>query len=509
MSHPNTKKAKANSPATEDELVGLLEDANLPEYVQGQPCDLEDQDKPQPTRSSREKKYATIAGVLIALIFGGALAKVLSTLRAASPAPGADDTLYSNGTHEFKKTVLIVSIDGLRADYLDRGFTPHLLDISKKGLRAKYMKPIFPTLTFPNHWALMTGLYAESHGIIANNFWDPVIRSEFAYNRPEASWNSSWWFGEPMWETAEKSGAITANLMWPGPPVTTSGCSPTYYIPWRNLVPLQEKLDQIMTWIDFPLETRPQLIMAYDPSLDQAGHLTGPMSALTNKTLAEVDIFAKDLHNSLEERNLTDIVDIIFVSDHGMTDTSHPEWVYLDDILGEGYDLIEHSDGWPSAGLRFKPGTNESKYLDILLNEAGLNPGRFDVFTHETMPERYHFANHYRIAPIYVVPNMHYALTNRVEGESGVSKGNHGYDNDEPSMRAMFVAHGPFSHGAKSSLSSLSESVEAWDSTSDDHYIMKGFDNVQIYSLVMRLLGIENTASTNGTRSFWDPYFKF
>ncbi|KAI0036572.1 alkaline-phosphatase-like protein [Vararia minispora EC-137] len=426
------------------------------------------------------------------------------------------DELRSNGTHEYKRTVLLVSIDGLRADYLDRGLTPHLLDIAKKGLRAKYMKPVFPTLTFPNHWALMTGLYAESHGIVANNFWDAATKTEFHYNREAICWKPHWWLGEPMWETAGKAGRISANLMWPGPPVTTSGAKPTYFVPWRDHVPLQEKLDQLFSWIDLPLEKRPQLLLAYEPSLDQAGHATGPFSAHVNATLKQVDKFAKDLHTGLVDRNLTEIVDVVFVSDHGMTDTSHPELVYMDDILGaDGMAEITHVDGWPSMGLHFKPTTNMTDYLNVLLKASAASSGeKFEVFTPDTMPERYHFAKNPRIAPIYIVPKMGYVLTTRKDGDVGLTKGNHGYDNIYPSMHAMFVAHGPFSAIAKAVQAqntdrrSLWNANEGWHSTSDDTYVMNGFENVQIYGLVMKLLGLEEyAASTNGTAGFWDKYF--
>lgn len=66
---------------------------------------------------------------------------------------------------------------------------------------------------------------------------------------------------------------------------------------------------------------------------------------LKQKVLHQVDVFARDLHDGLEARNLTDIVDIVFVSDHGMTDTSRPELIYVDDILGDGFQAIEHEDG--------------------------------------------------------------------------------------------------------------------------------------------------------------------
>ncbi|TFY72599.1 hypothetical protein EVG20_g421 [Dentipellis fragilis] len=440
-------------------------------------------------------------------------------------------TLRSNGTHDFKRTVLIVSIDGLRADYLDRGLTPHLLDISKQGLRAKFMRPIFPTLTFPNHWALMTGLYAESHGIVANNFWDAETDSEFHYNKEAICWEPHWWFGEPMWETAEKAGVINANLMWPGPPKTSSGAAPTYFVPWRDHVPLSEKLDQITSWIDLPLEHTSPLLTK--PAIGPA-----PIPPLSTKRSATSTSSRKNLQDALVARNLTNIVDIVFVSDHGMTDTSHPELVYIDKLLGaDGWAAVQHEDGWPSMGLHFRPGANVTHFLDVLTKAAGENEEKFEVHTPETMPERYHFAYSNRIAPVYVIPKMGYVLTTKKEGDVGLSKGvratfpffreptltcvsavqNHGYDNADPSMYAMFVAHGPFSAVAKAIHQSraanpvkraLLRPNKGWHSTADDTYVMDGFQNVEVYGLVMKLLGIQRWAAhTNGTSGFWDKYF--
>ncbi|KAI3616046.1 type i phosphodiesterase nucleotide pyrophosphatase [Moniliophthora roreri] len=370
----------------------------------------------------------------------------------------------------------------------------------------------------------MTGLHAESHGIIANNFWDPATNTEFHYNRISSAWIPEFWLGEPMWETAGKAGIITANLMWPGPPKTMSRATPTYFVPWKDKVPLSIKLDQILTWIDLPLEERPQLIMAYEPSLDQAGHLAGPMSDLVNRTLSTVDAFALNLHDALASRNLTDIVDVVFVSDHGMTDTSHPTLLYVDDedMLGpDGLAALEHEDGWPAMGLRFNSKTNETRYLEKLLKGQQEGKG-WKVYTKETMPKQWHFADNERIAPVWIVPDIEYVLTTRKEGDVGLSKGNHGYDNAEPSMHAMFVAHGPFSavvktlHQSRSTrgLSTripsnfLSWKNKGWHSTSDDTYVMDRFRNVEIYGLIMKLLGIEeHAAKTNGTAGFWDKYF--
>ncbi|KAG2344502.1 Phosphodiest-domain-containing protein [Suillus weaverae] len=482
--------------ATPDERRALLLNVDDTDAVQP---DLEEQPS-SPATSYKRKCFAGFS-VFLSLILATTLFELWP--RTRNDTRTERDALYSNGTHEFKKTVLMISIDGLRADYLDRGLTPHLLDISREGMRAKYMTPIFPVrILFRNHWTLMTGLYAESHGIIANNFWDPVFQDTFHYARIESAQNSSWWLGESMWETAERAGIVTANLMWPGPWSTSSGVNSTYFLPWENNYALEKKLSNLLEWIDLPLEERPQLILGYEPSLDQAGHATGPMSKAVNMSLAAVDLFARNLTQALGERNLTHIVDIIFVSDHGMTDTSHPTWVYVDEIVGQPWKGVTKVDGWPSMGLRFAPGTNVTEALERLCEYTLTHPNQFDVpaGTVQPMPERYHFSHNYRIAPVWIVPRIGYALTDRTDGEDGMSTGNHGYDNEDPSMRAIFVAHGPFSQGAKAAV------VARGEGDGKGEYVMPGFQNVEIYNLVMRLLGLDatNTAINNGTAGFWD-----
>ncbi|KAF9783811.1 alkaline-phosphatase-like protein [Thelephora terrestris] len=253
---PQYSKACQLKP-TSKERKGLLSNLDAEDHDNGEPPRYEDEEyaKPRGRTPLRKRSVAWIAGSFIALILGasflvpvsrGWCSGIDSASRVTDPS-----RLLSNETHDFKRTVLIVSIDGLRADYLDRGFTPHLLDISKEGLRAKFMRPVYPTLTFPNHWSLMSGLYAESHGIVAN------VCSTIPSCGCEC---------DPFIELLGPCQRTRVSLMWPGSPVTRTGAEPTYFIPWRDKVPLGEKLDQIMAWIDLPLEKRPQFISAYEPS---------------------------------------------------------------------------------------------------------------------------------------------------------------------------------------------------------------------------------------------------
>jgi predicted AlkP superfamily pyrophosphatase or phosphodiesterase len=78
--------------------------------------------------------------------------------------------------------VILISIDGFRADYLDRGVTPTLASLAASGVRADALRPSFPTLTFPNHYTLVTGLYPDHHGIVDNRMTDPATGHTYVYN---------------------------------------------------------------------------------------------------------------------------------------------------------------------------------------------------------------------------------------------------------------------------------------------------------------------------------------
>jgi len=207
------------------------------------------------------------------------------------------------------------------------------------------------------------------------------------------------------------------------------------------------------------------------------------------------------------------------VSDHGMADTESPDWIFLEDYIGEqGVARISHEDckihdhryclpplksiwiGWPLMGLRFEKGSNESHYIEALQNAAVLNNEKFDVYTHDTMPERYHFSHNPRIATVYVVPKLGYAVTRSRKPGLTFVKGNHGYDNELPEMQAVFIADGPFSRGAKIHSS--------FDSANGTPTVIDDFDNVEVKGLVAKIFGIElEKTSHNGTAGFWDKYF--
>lgn len=408
----------------------------------------------------------------------------------------------SNGTSLFAPTTLLISLDGFRADYLTRNITPTLSGFVAEGVSPKYMMPSFPSLTFPNHFTLVTGLYPESHGVVGNTFWDPAMGKEFWYTDPARSMQPEWWLGEPLWETAELAGVRSAIHMWPGSEAHIGSVEPTYVDNFNGKEDLGKKVNRILELLDKPGphdedvsddSPRPQLIAAYVPNVDAVGHGYGPNSTEIRGTIMEVDSMLGSLFRGIHERNLTDIVNIVVVSDHGMATTSTRRLIQFEDLLDTS--LIEHTDGWPLYGLR--PYNQSDAHLHELYNHLLTKikepeyAGNLDVYLRdENMPARYHFSNNQRIAPLWLVPRAGWAIVHKAEFDvqKALSQdppapykphGLHGYDHEDPLMRAIFVARGPaFPHPAGS--------------------IVAPFQNTEVYNVVCDSLGIEPRTG-NGT----------
>ncbi|PWW76870.1 Phosphodiest-domain-containing protein, partial [Tuber magnatum] len=426
----------------------------------------------------------------------------------AVPLGVTKDTRLSNGTHDYKPTTLLISLDGFRADFLDRAVSPGLAAMANSGLSSRWLTPAFPSVTFPNHWTIVTGLYPESHGIVGNSFWDPVLEQEFFYTDPARSLQREWWGGEPLWVTAERQGIKSAVHMWPGSEAN-DGWDISYLDHFNGTESLKKKTARILEWLDLPLQDRPQFIAAYVPNVDVIGHKFGPNTTDLNAVIREVDAMLTDLLGGLNARNLTDLINIIVVSDHGMASTSHERLIYIDGIID--MSLIEHTDGWPLYGLRPYANVNLTALYETLLSEtlADQAQGRkhWDVYLRdENMPARWHFSNNNRIAPLWVVPETGYAIVTREEYDvDAPSKGRyepaglHGYDNLHPLMRAIFVAKGPaFRHlygkGRRRAMG-LDMGEEG-----DVGIVVEEFGNWEVHRIVCESLGIgEALGGTNAT----------
>lgn len=432
-----------------------------------------------------------------ALLFGAY--KASHAGRASKGKTDAMAQVLSNGTHQFAPTTILISLDGFRADFLHRSLTPTLSGFVREGVSPKHMLPSFPSLTFPNHFTLVTGQYPEAHGIVGNSFWDPNMAKEFNYTDPEKSMKPEYWNAEPLWSTVESQDLKSAIHMWPGSEAHILP-EPTYVDNFNADEPLDNKVRRILGWLDLPgpndvgaslEQPRPQLIAAYVPDVDADGHMYGPNSTYIRSTIAEVDGMLGSLFQGITERNLTDVVNVVIVSDHGMATTSSHRLIQLEDLIDP--ELIEHTDGWPLYGLRPKDQSEEqlNKLYKELVEKQMLPQyrGNFEVYLRDyNMPARYHFSNNDRIAPLWIVPKTGWAIVTKTEfnieealarDEVYHPRGLHGYDFEDPLMRAIFVARGPaFPHPQGSEV--------------------EPFQNVEVYNIVCDSLGIEPNPN-NGT----------
>ncbi|KAE8351378.1 alkaline-phosphatase-like protein [Aspergillus coremiiformis] len=432
--------------------------------------------------------FAAIFVLFLILLLGAY--KASKPFRTSNPAR----ILRSNGTALFAPTTILISLDGFRADFLDRGLTQTLNRFIAEGISPQYMLPSFPSVTFPNHFTLVTGLYPESHGIVGNTFWDPELQEEFYYTHPSVSMRPKWWNAEPLWMTAENRGIKTAIHMWPGSEAHIGGVEPTFLDKYNGSEALPRKVNRILEYLDMPgledeteiASKRPQFIAAYVPNVDAHGHKYGPNSTEIRGTISKVDDMLASLLSGLQDRNLTEIVNIVIVSDHGMATTATERLVQLDDLID--LSLVDRIDGWPLRGLRPKR-PEDLETLQHQLESVAVNYSHaIEIYTRETMPERYHFSKNDRIAPLWVIPKTGWAVVERpgFDVQSALEKeetyhprGIHGYDHEHPLMRAIFIARGPsFPHQPNSRL--------------------EVFQNVNVYNIICDTLGLDPRPN-NGT----------
>lgn len=410
--------------------------------------------------------------IVTSLWRAAAVALALSACAATTPPlhpqpPAATAALAGSGgvnrpDHRDKPYVILISLDGFKAEYLDRFDLPHLRRLAQRGARAKAMVPVFPSLTFPNHYSLVTGLHPGHHGIVNNRFYDPARKDTYALGDPQAVRDGSWYGGEPIWVTAESQGMVAACYFWPGSEAAIKGVRPTTYNAYSGSISNETRVNTVLEWLQLPAERRPHLITLYFSELDETSH-DGPLtSPAVLKAAQSVDAAVGLLAAGIDTLPVRDQVYLVITSDHGMVETSNSQTVRLETLLdaGEMADIQESFTG-PIASLHVSGGPERARHIRDRI-KARLARGT--AYLREELPERFHYSDTPRAGDVIVVMDESWTLSARrpasrtstpvADAQPTVKPspparparerwGMHGWDNALPSMRALFLITGP------------------------------------------------------------------
>jgi predicted AlkP superfamily pyrophosphatase or phosphodiesterase len=334
---------------------------------------------------------------------------------------------------------IVVSFDGFRWDYPNRGITPNLDYIAENGVHAISLQPCFPSKTFPNHYSIVTGMYPENHGIIANSIIDPVTQEIYRMGDTTAVRNPKWYKGESIWETAKRQGVKTASYFWPGSEINLEYKRPDYYEKYEHKRDYNIRIEGVLDWLKLPYSQRPKFITLYFDATDTYGHRFGTNSVELNNSIMKLDSLIGKLFDGLKKIELYDSTNIIIVSDHGMTDVSSERIVNIAEILNDNNQKL-----FDSGPIMYViPDKNQS---EAIYNKLKSSEKHFRVYKRSGIPEYFHFSNNSLIPEIILIADPGWSLTTNKDISKYVnvkSGGNHGYDNNVIDMHGIFYAIGP------------------------------------------------------------------
>ncbi|XP_023695157.1 ectonucleotide pyrophosphatase/phosphodiesterase family member 1 isoform X1 [Paramormyrops kingsleyae] len=434
----------------------------------------------------KARKRRLIFAVLLLCLLIGILAVILA-LKQRSSVKGystwineaCEDMEAVQCPKSFSKSPLIlVSMDGFRAGYLeDHG--KHLPAISKMrtcGTSTSFMRPAYPTKTFPNHYTIVTGLYPESHGIVDNRMYDVRRNASFSL-KSEEKYNQDWYLGQPVWLTAKYNKLKAGTFFWPGSDVPINGSFPDQYRKYNREVTAHERIQTVMEWLALPPEERPDFYTLYFEEPDSSGHRHGPESKELLDALKTMDTKMDYLMSSLKERGLHKCVNIVFLSDHGMEVASCQRSVYIS-AFQENLEAFTVLQGpAPRIQPRRLPEDFFTFDYEGLVKNLSCRTENMRPYLKEHLPKRLHFASSVRIERGLMYMKERWQAAQRPGDLKYCKGGFHGSDNVFKNMQAVFIGYGP---GFKSATT------------------VPPFENIEVYNLLCDLLNIP-PAPNNGT----------
>ncbi len=366
------------------------------------------------------------------LIRHAVLVLVLLATGSTAPAPTAQA-----GEAPY---LVLVSIDGFRHDYPDLYPTPALARIAAAGVRAASLRPVWPTLTFPNHYSIATGLYPAEHGIVGNRFPAADRESWYEYKDRTTVQDGRWYGGEPIWVAAERAGLPAAAYYFVGTEAPVGGVSPSDWRAFDDGVPGEARVAQALDWLARPDETRPHVVTLYFEHVDVASHRHGPGSAEAAAAVATVDGWLGELLDGIARLPVARQTYVVVVSDHGQLPTrlDEPSFVIEEVANLDGVQVVNHGS---LAMLFLDPAERErAAGLRDAIN-ARWEHGR--AWLRDEAPAAWHVAGSPRMPDLLVQADPGYTVVSRAGGEVKLTAGDHGWAPETAGMHGVFLACGP------------------------------------------------------------------
>ena len=396
-------------------------------------------------------------------------ALLLALLVGPLPAQGSGG--INAPSQRAKPYVVLISFDGFRPEYLQRLDLPNFERVWRDGVRSTGMLPIFPSKTFPNHYSIVTGLYAEHHGLVANQFHDPDRGARYRMHDTLAVWDGGWYRGEPLWVTAEKQGMVSASYFWVASEAAIGGVRPTFWKRYEGRVPNFARVDTVLSWLALAEERRPHLVTMYFSDADDAGHRHSPLSPQLDSAGARLDSALGRLLDGVERLPIRERVYVVLVSDHGMSEVSPRWYAALDTLIDLTGVMI--ADAGPNANLHVDGGRARAVVLRDSINQR-MRHGR--AYLREDMPSHLHYRADPRIGDLVVVMEDHYQV-GRADRPPVEGTASHGWDPTTANMHALFIAKGPGIPRGR---------------------VIGAFENVDIYPFITELLGLRSAGQLDG-----------
>ena len=386
--------------------------------------------------------------------------------------------------HHDKPYLVLISIDGFRWDYQDMTETPALDRIAENGVKAERMIPAFPTLTFPNHYTIATGLYPANHGIVGNYFPNAARTRWYAMSNRDTVQDGSWYGGRPVWVAAETSGMVTGAYFFVGTEADVDGVPMTYWHEFDESVAGSTRIKKALEWLSLPLEKRPHFIALYFERVDEMTHAYDPGSDQSMAAIQEVDGYLGMLLDGIDELDIRDDVYLIVVSDHGQTEIRNDMDAFVIDeaVSLEDAEIVDHG----AVGFIYLPGHDDARALTIRNTING--SWRYGkAYVRHELPDAWQVPEDAHFADVVVQANPGFKVYSTRDRVTSRLKGSHGWARESEDMHATFLASGP----------RLPKGVE-----------IDAIESVDVYPLMMEILGLPITTPIDGDPSMLVPLLK-